>query len=57
MALLSNTPSESVRQLAIALGGVLLMYAGATTTEPLSSVALWLFGALFVLVGAFWRWG
>ena len=57
MALLTNTPSESVRQLAIALGGVLLMYAGATETEPLSSFALWMIGALFVLVGAFWRWG
>lgn len=57
MALLTNTPSETARQVAIVLGGILMMYAGATIDEPLSALAWWLFGTLFVLVGAFWRWG
>lgn len=57
MALLSNTASETARQVGIIFIGVMMLYAGAHVVEPLSSLAWWLFGALFITVGAFWRWG
>lgn len=57
MALLSNTASETARQVAIVIGGILLLYAGFSEADPLGTAALFFIGVLFIGVGAFWRWG
>ncbi|MEK0324870.1 MAG: hypothetical protein QQN63_04120 [Nitrosopumilus sp.] len=57
MALLSNTVSETLHQIAMAIGGLLLMWLGFNISDPLSGIAFVFIGLLFIGVAIFWRWG